>query len=135
MNFSLDELDSWSSWSNLKDLFHGLHQMSFGYSERSSATEIVNVRLVGIGVLPRPQFSPLTRDNADPSAAVKGSRKVYFQGEWHRVKIYERARIKCGNNIPGPAIVEQADSTTFFYPEQTAELDAYGNLLIHVAAK
>jgi N-methylhydantoinase A len=131
-NFTFDQLDGWDSFVPLEQKFHRLHEMSFGYSDEGSPTEIVNVRLVGIGELPRPQFPMMSKDGVDPSAARKETRKVYFHGEWQRVNVYERTQLRHGNRIIGPAIIEQRDSTTFFYPEQLAEVDAFGNLIIHL---
>jgi N-methylhydantoinase A/oxoprolinase/acetone carboxylase beta subunit len=36
-----------------------------------------------------------------------------------------------GTPFRGPAIVEQADTTTVIYPQQVAQVDAAGNLIIH----
>ncbi len=33
--------------------------------------------------------------------------------------------------IPGPAIIEQADTTTIIHPGQTGRLDPTGNIIIH----
>jgi N-methylhydantoinase A len=131
VSFTFEEIASWASLMTLEGRLHELHRFSFGYADLSSATEIVNVRVVGIGGLPRPQFPVSPPEGPDASQAVKGFRKVFFKGRWHEVKIYERSRLKCLNEIPGPAIVEQADSTTFFYPGQIGKVDGYGNLIIY----
>jgi len=135
VHFTIRELSNWNSFHELEKRFRNLHQTTFGYSDSSSPTEIVNVRLVGIGELPRPQLPPIVRGKKDPSGAFKEIRKVYFQGGWNKTKVYERSRLKYGNQIPGPAVIEQPDSTTFFYPEQTAVVDNLGNLLIQLGAK
>ena len=44
--------------------------------------------------------------------------------------MYDRYRLHCGNRIPGPAIVEEADSTVVIHPGYDARVDGYGNLLI-----
>jgi N-methylhydantoinase A len=131
-SFSMEEMASWDSFQVLENRFHEQHQGSFGYSDRSAPTEIVNLRLVGVGMMPPPEFPTLTPDGSEPSGAVKGTREVYFEGGWRQVTIYERSRLNCGNRIQGPAIIEQVDSTTFFYPEQTAEIDRFGNILISI---
>ena len=46
--------------------------------------------------------------------------------------IYQRDSLAAGSTFAGPAIVEQLDSTTVIHPGQRAEVDALGNLLIHV---
>ena len=44
--------------------------------------------------------------------------------------VYERALLRPGHGIAGPAIIDQPDSTTVVYPGQHAEVDDYGNLVI-----
>ena len=44
--------------------------------------------------------------------------------------IYDRNNLLARNQIEGPAIVEEVDSTTVILPEYVAEVDDFGNLLI-----
>ena len=46
--------------------------------------------------------------------------------------IYDRYRLKANNRFPGPAIVEEIDSTTLIPHGCTVNVDDYGNLLIDV---
>ena len=48
--------------------------------------------------------------------------------------ILDRARIPTGVPITGPAIVEQADTTTVIAPGQSARLDECQNLIITLEA-
>ena len=45
--------------------------------------------------------------------------------------IYDRARLKAGNVIRGPAIVIEMDSTTVVLPRHYGLVDALGNVLIY----
>ena len=45
-------------------------------------------------------------------------------------KVYERSRLKAGNVIVGPAIVEQMDTTTVVAPGWTARVEGFGNIII-----
>ena len=49
-------------------------------------------------------------------------------------RVFDRARLPTGVPIPGPAIVEQADTTTVIGPGQTARLDECQNLVITLEA-
>ncbi|MGH7264192.1 MAG: hypothetical protein ACREMB_04955, partial [Candidatus Rokuibacteriota bacterium] len=44
--------------------------------------------------------------------------------------VYDRARLPAGARVPGPAIVEEPDSTTVLPPGAAAEVDRWGNLLV-----
>src|SRR5206468_3223882 len=43
---------------------------------------------------------------------------------------YDRDRLRAGNRIEGPAIIEQYDSTTVVPPGLVAEIDRFGNILV-----
>jgi N-methylhydantoinase A/oxoprolinase/acetone carboxylase beta subunit len=45
--------------------------------------------------------------------------------------VYDRALLKAGNRIAGPAIVMEMDSTTVILPKHHGKVDAYGNILIY----
>ena len=44
--------------------------------------------------------------------------------------IYERGRMRCGMEIPSPAIIEQTDSTTVIFSGYHTVVDRYRNLII-----
>ncbi|MBI1724273.1 MAG: hypothetical protein HYR52_01390, partial [Candidatus Tectomicrobia bacterium] len=71
-----------------------------------------------------------------PEEAYKGARLVWFRelGGFADTPIYYRERLKEGNFIPGPAVVESFGSTTVVFPRQEARLDRYGNLVIRFRA-
>lgn len=66
----------------------------------------------------------------DASGAVVHETKVYEGGQWHATKIYDRAKLKAGNRIPGPAIVTEMDSTSLILPGHVGVIDKVGNILI-----
>lgn len=56
--------------------------------------------------------------------------RVFAEGEWHEALILDRARLKPGNRIDGPAIITEMDSTTLVLPAHVATVDSVGNLVI-----
>ena len=62
---------------------------------------------------------------------------MYFEeaGEYVDTNIYNRDLIKAGNEVQGPAIIEQMDSTIVVPPGHTARADRYLNLMISYEAK
>jgi N-methylhydantoinase A len=114
----------------VNDAFHRQHQITYGYSRADETTEFANLRLAGIGQLPKPAPRPAEADGEDAGAAQIGQRPVYFDGDWQETSIYDRAMLQHGNCLDGPAIVEQLDSTTVILPGQSATVDALGNILI-----
>ena len=59
-----------------------------------------------------------------------GTQSIYVEGRRRKAEIYDRAKLKAGNRIKGPAIVLEMDATTLVLPEHAAKVDAVGNLLI-----
>jgi len=48
-------------------------------------------------------------------------------------RYYDRAALKAGNRLEGPAIVNQYDSTTVVPPGLSAQVDRFGNIVIETA--
>ena len=46
------------------------------------------------------------------------------------MNVYDRTRLRAGNQVRGPAIVVQMDATTVIHPNHTGEVDAYLSILI-----
>ena len=57
--------------------------------------------------------------------------KYYYEGEWHGATIFDREKLGLGTVVPGPAIVQEMDSTTLILPDHSATVDDIGNLLIN----
>ncbi|SHL14509.1 N-methylhydantoinase A [Roseovarius marisflavi] len=61
-----------------------------------------------------------------------GRRPVYFNGDWQNVAIYWRDHLPLAFQMPGPAVIEQMDTTTLIEPGDVATGDAHGNIIIHI---
>jgi N-methylhydantoinase A len=59
---------------------------------------------------------------------------VYFEthGDYVDTPVYDGALVQPGNLIPGPAIVEEPDTTIVVYPGQEAMLDHYQTYVIEL---
>tara|TARA_B100001059_G_scaffold235096_1_gene279655 strand:- start:31 stop:2091 length:2061 start_codon:yes stop_codon:yes gene_type:complete len=73
----------------------------------------------------------MAEDGASIADAVIQETKFYFEGEWYDATIFDRNKIGVGTEIPGPAIVQEMDSTTVILPKHEAKVDSVGNLLIN----
>jgi N-methylhydantoinase A len=93
--------------------------------------EFVSVRAVvhGKGVNITRQKSALGKP--DPSAAAVGKQKVFMEGRDYTAIVYDRAKLKAGARVAGPAIVMEMDSTSVILPKHTGLVDAYANILIY----
>src|SRR5690348_1235932 len=118
---------------NFAGAFHRAHARRYGYSDSARPVEIVNIRARAIGVTPRPALPKIQRGAMDSGAALIGNRSVYFDGRKLPTRIYDRARLRAGNRLRGPAVVTEYSATTVLLPGWRARVDAYGNLLLEPA--
>jgi len=57
-------------------------------------------------------------------------RRLRIAGRAHATRIYERLALAAGEQIDGPAILEQPDTTVFVDPGLKVRVDRYGNLIM-----
>jgi 5-oxoprolinase (ATP-hydrolysing) len=134
VRFDVPALGPDDDWvGTLAEEFHSAHEREYGH-RFDAAVEIVNIRVVGIGRIEELKATELEAGDADPSAAEMLSREVVFDvggtAERHATPFYDREKLRAGNRIEGPAIVEQYDTTTVIPPGLTADVDRFGNIVI-----
>ena len=117
--------------AELAEGFHKAHAHRYGYANPENPVEIVNVRLTALARLPQPELTAERTDGAtDPGQALDGYRQVYFNQEFLQTAVYDRSRLRPGDEITGPAVLEQLDSTTVVWPGQCARVDAHRNAIL-----
>ena len=97
---------------------------------------VVNLRVAVIGHRPEidmAAFAPKTKKTLDD--CVLGHRTVWHDDAEHKATLYERLDLPIGAKIPGPAILEQPDTTIFIDPKLVGEVDGFGNIVIRWAAQ
>jgi N-methylhydantoinase A len=114
----------------LEERFNGLHEQLYGFRMHGTATEIVNLRAVGFGSVPKPDLPVGETGGEDAAGAVVDDNRVWFAGKQHATRVYDRARLAPGMRFAGPAIVTEFDSTTVVLPGYSASVDAQFNILI-----
>jgi N-methylhydantoinase A len=114
----------------LEERFNALHEQLYGFRMPNTASEIVNLRAVASGDLPKPTLPESDPGAADASGAIVEQGEILFEGERRPTPIYDRARLTAGHRFSGPAIVTEFDSTTVVLPGYAAEVDRYSNILI-----
>ena len=118
----------------LEERFNLLHEQLYGFRMPGTASEIVNLRAIGSGAVPKPELPVGVLGEADASGAVAEEHEIVFRGERLPTKIYDRAKLAPGNRFDGPAIVTEFDSTTVVLPGYAAEVDVNFNILINPKA-
>jgi N-methylhydantoinase A/oxoprolinase/acetone carboxylase beta subunit len=118
--------------------FHAIHQREYSRRFETADIEVPNVRVRGIGLMPPLRTVEVEHGPASPEAALRHEGEAWFRagGELRSVptRYYDRAALRAGNRIEGPAIVNQYDSTTVVPPGIAAHVDRYGNIVVEVGA-
>jgi 5-oxoprolinase (ATP-hydrolysing)/N-methylhydantoinase A len=123
-----------AAWAEqLAEGFHGAHERQ--YSRRfDGAVHLVNLRTLAVGRRPPLRWPELPAGDGDPSRALRHEQDVVFvvegRRETHATGFYERAGLRAGDDVPGPAVIEQFDSTTVVSPGMGARVDPRGNLIL-----
>jgi N-methylhydantoinase A len=113
----------------LEARFHAAHRERYGYADTSRATEIVSIRVRGVGVTDKPLLNRLASRKTH-LAVPDHDAKVYLTGRASRIPVYSRERLHPGAVISGPAIVAEYSSTTLITVGWTAGVDPWLNLII-----
>ena len=122
-------LDEPDPLARLYDDFLEVHHRVYGHAAQAPAG-IVNLRTIHStaagGSLGEGEFA------AGDGDAVKGERVIRVAAEPGEVaaRVYDRANMEASLCLEGPAIVEQADTTTLVEPGWTGEVAPDGNLIL-----
>jgi N-methylhydantoinase A len=123
----------------LADQFHPEHNRLYGYSLEDQGTpiELINMRLLSVGMTVKPKFGKEEFVGTDPSKAFKKKRDVYLPLEetFAEVPVYDGHKMMCGNRLEGPAVIEQVNTTTFVTPEYNVLCDQYGSYTVYLKEK
>ncbi|MEQ8247689.1 MAG: hydantoinase/oxoprolinase family protein [Alphaproteobacteria bacterium] len=120
--------------------FHEMHLGEYGQNYPDTPVELVNVRVTGVGRMPKIQAAVLTESSdrtLDAALVRRDSSMFRVEGELQTFETpyYRRELLPLNQDIPGPAIVLQKDTTTVVPPTCTFSADQSGNLFIHVGEK
>jgi N-methylhydantoinase A len=112
--------------------FHGIHEQVYGYAEASEPMELVNHRVVAIGRIPKPEAMRAWREpTRTATQRPRPRRPVCFDegGEIDTAVVW-RSSLRPGEEVRGPAVIEEHDSTTLVHPGWTAAVTPTFDLLI-----
>ena len=115
---------------SIADSFYRAHLQRFGYADRGEAVEIVNLRLKLGLKMDKPQIVAGQAADSGSTPALIGEAQGVFSGGSVTTRLYDRENLRTGDQISGPAIVLQMDTTVVITPGWTGTADDYGNLVL-----
>ncbi|HSZ18420.1 MAG TPA: hydantoinase/oxoprolinase family protein [Candidatus Acidoferrum sp.] len=110
--------------------FHRAHEMRYGYSDRTRACEVVNIRARFTGRTPKPALPELRPGGPSSAPALVAKSQVLFHGRRNLAAVYDRSLLRAGNRISGPAIVTEYSATSLIPPAWSGRVDRMGNLIL-----
>jgi N-methylhydantoinase A len=116
--------------------FHEAHEREYGHAFPTNPIEIVNVRVIGVGQMPKITKLAAPEGATLEKARVRTGQCVFrIDGELRsfETSFYRRHLLPVGQVFTGPAIVLQKDSTTVVPPGCSAINDPAGNLILTIA--
>ncbi len=118
--------------NTIKQRFDAYHQRAYAHSLPTHSAEIVNLRVRALGVTKKPILKPLPAASVPVADTQKGSRAIYFAGSGEPIDtpVYDREKMQPSHEIAGPAVIEEWTSTVLIRPNQTVQVDQYGNLIV-----
>tara|TARA_Y100000590_G_scaffold147108_2_gene168934 strand:+ start:2442 stop:4469 length:2028 start_codon:yes stop_codon:yes gene_type:complete len=127
VNISIDSL---LNLNKINSDFHNTYKKTFGHSTPDAPVEIINLRLVAIGLVDRViDYSKINNQKTTKRVNIK-KREVIFNNVKHLTNIINRNSIKLKDRLNGPLIIEEESATTVVSPKYFVNKDLMGNLII-----
>lgn len=125
-----------SDRQGIKAHFDQVHAVRYGTSAPREPADLVSLRLTVTGVMKKPSPRQVEAGEKAAHQALLRTKDVYFResGGFVATPVYARSRLRHGNEIVGPALVEEHASTTVIAPGDSMTIDAFGNLLIAIGS-
>lgn len=126
-------------WAGLAMRFHEAHRQRFGHADERAPIETVTLAATGWGRVDPPRLASLPPGGPSAEQARVGVRPVFFEpeavgvrGSWHDTTLYERSRLRAGNVVRGPAVIDEVSATTVLYPGDVATVHETGAIFVEV---
>jgi N-methylhydantoinase A len=116
--------------------FHEYYLRVYGHASMEDDVEFVNLRTVHVAHVAKPR--PVDRQRGRSlDRAFLGHRDAYFgdPSRFIETPVYERSVLPHLEDIDGPAIIEQDDTTVVLYPWQTCQVDDTGTMVVRVKSE
>lgn len=118
----------------IRDRFTAEHLRLYGFAAEDGRVQIVTYRLEAAGIVGKARLPAHPFAGGDASGAVMGERDVWcaVSKGFRRNRVYDRQKLRPGNEIVGPAIVDQMDTTTLVPAGAVARVDAHLNIMMDI---
>jgi 5-oxoprolinase (ATP-hydrolysing) len=116
-----------STLENMRQHFLDIHMQRFGFRPPGDELEIEAVRVEAESTTTAAPARSQPGETAERTAATA---RIYTDDAWHEVPLCERNNLISGEILQGPALIIEANSTTYVAPGWQALLNDAGQLLL-----
>ncbi|OFZ91347.1 MAG: hypothetical protein A2V78_14955 [Betaproteobacteria bacterium RBG_16_64_18] len=106
------------------------HEMLYTFGMPWQPVEILSLRLKAIAAKAPFKLREIEKGSKDPAAALKRRRKCRFDGKDVDTPVYDGDRIRAGNVLLGPAIVEETTMTVVVPKGYRCKVDNFKNYIL-----
>ncbi len=110
--------------------FHKAHRKLYSYHHEERPVEVVNIRVKAVGAGKKIKLKKMPQGDLNPEKAFLKKQTYYYKGRSHQAGVFNRALLSPGNRLNGPALIADAESTTFLPPSFGLNVDGFLNLII-----
>jgi N-methylhydantoinase A len=123
-----------ADWPSLRTEFDAAHQRAYGYAAADVEVQLINLRLTVVYPIERPRLASAERRTA--GAAPFAARKIYSSRmqDVLEFRVFQRADLRAGDSVIGPAVVEEPGTTTVVDVGDTLVVEEHGCLIIEVTS-
>ncbi|WP_223302076.1 hypothetical protein [Haladaptatus sp. R4] len=123
------------SLDELADRFEAQHESRYGHT-MGDPVQVVHLRVRAVGENEKPSLERGTpRTDGDLSPIDTREAYCFAVNDFVDFDVYQRADIKPGDEIEGPAVVTEPTTSLVFHSDQTADVDEYGHIIITTGDK
>ncbi len=116
------------SWDALLESFAVEHERQYGFSLPGEPVEVVNLR----ATVRKPQATDDATSFPDEDVPNESRRVWLGPGEASDVKVYRRSQLAPDEELEGPLIIEETDSTTIAFAGDRVRVDESGVLVLTI---
>lgn len=115
--------------AQLRRLFEESYERRYGHASKAIGVDVVVLRVVAGGATARPRESVSRGGDAGRTGPAR--RPVWFaQTGMAMCDVWQRDTLSAGQQMAGPAVIEETASTTVVSPGDSAQIDNWGNIAI-----
>jgi N-methylhydantoinase A len=110
--------------------FHRRHAEIYNFSMSFRAVEFLNFRVKATARKVPLTLEEISGGGSDPAGALKRRRSAVFDGKSIDTPVYDGEKVRAGNIVRGPAIIEEKTTTVVIPPSFDCSVDRFKSYVL-----